>query len=65
MIKPMAVDFKVDATLGDGFYYYSFIHKNNQVLLSHIYIFFGKSYKWMWNLKTLAQFQESEMYQGC
>ena len=24
MIKPMAVDFKVDATLGDGFYYYSF-----------------------------------------
>ena len=29
MIKPMAVDFKVDATLGDGFYYYSFIHKNN------------------------------------
>ena len=30
MIKPMVVDLEVDATLGDGFYYYcSFIHKKN------------------------------------
>ena len=30
MIKPMVVDLEVDATLGDGFYYYCFfIHKKN------------------------------------
>ena len=31
MIMPMVVDLEVDATLGDGFYYYCFffIHKKN------------------------------------
>ena len=30
MIKPMVVDLEVDATLGDGFFYYCFfVHKNN------------------------------------
>ena len=63
MIMPMVVDLEVDATLGDEFYYYwfVFIHKKNQVLLSHIYNFFEKSYKWVWDLRTLAHFQGSEM----
>ena len=42
----------------------SFIHKNNYVLPSHIYIIFEKSYKWVWNLGTLAQFQGSEISPG-
>ena len=63
MIKPMVVDLEVDATLGDGFYYYCFfIHKKNQVLLNHVYNFFEKSYKWVWDLRTLAHFQGSEMF---
>ena len=40
----------------------SFIHKKNYVLLlSHIYNYFEKSYKWVWDLRTLAHFQGSEM----
>ena len=63
MIKPMVVDLEVDATLGDGFYYCSFIHKKNQVLLSNIYtFFFEKSYTRVWNLTTLAHFQGIERY---
>ena len=44
MIKPMVVDLEVDATLGDG------------VLLK----FFEKSCKLVWDLRTLAHFEESE-----
>ena len=42
----------------------SFIQKNNYILLSHIYSFFEKSYKWVWDLRPLAQFQGSEMSPG-
>ena len=42
----------------------SFIHKKNKVLLSHIYNFFENSYKSAWDLRTLAQFQGSEISPG-
>ena len=43
----------------------SFIHKKNYVLLlSHIYNYFEKRYKWVWDLRTLAHFQGSETSPG-
>ena len=42
----------------------SCIQKKNWVVLSHICNFFGKSYKWLWDLKSLAQFQGSEIFPG-
>ena len=63
MIMPMVAVLEDDATLGDAFYYYCFfIHKKNQVLLSHIHNFFEKAYKQVWDLRTLAHFQGSEMF---
>ena len=31
---------------------------------AHIYHFFEKSYKWVWSVRTLSQFQGSEMSLG-
>ena len=31
MIKPMVVDLEVDATLGDGFYYYCFFYSQKEL----------------------------------
>ena len=62
MIKPVVVDLEVDTTLGDVTV--SFIHKKDQVFLSHICSFFEKSQKIVCDLRTLAQFQGSEMPLG-
>ena len=62
MIISMVVDLEVDATLGDGFYYYNFFsQKELGFTISHIYNCFEKSYKWVWNLRTLVKFHGSEL----
>ena len=62
MIKPMVVDLEVDVTLVDGFYYYSFLYSQEKLGFTKSYLhFFSKSYKWVWDLRTLAHFQGSEM----
>ena len=33
MIMPIVVDLEVDATLGDGFYYYCFFHSQKELEL--------------------------------
>ena len=62
MIKPMLVDLEVDATLGDGFYYYWFFYSQKELGFTKSYLhFFAKSYTRVWDLRTLAHFQGSEM----
>ena len=62
MIKPMVVDLEVDATLGDGFYYYCFFYSQKELGFTKSYLhFFAKSYTRVWDLRTLAHFQGSEM----
>ena len=60
----MVVDLDVDATLGDGFYYCCcFLFSKRIRFYDVIFTFFlKKSYKWMWDLRTLAYFQGSEMF---
>ena len=40
MIKPMMVDLKVDATLGDGFYYCFYSRKELGFIKSYLHFFF-------------------------
>ena len=40
MIKPMMVDLKVDATLGDGFYYFLYSQKELDFTKSYLHFFF-------------------------
>ena len=62
MIKPMLVDLEVDATLGDRFYYYWFFYSQKELGFTKSYLhFFAKSYTRVWDLRTLAHFQGSEM----
>ena len=64
MIKPMMVDLKVDATLGDGFYYCFYSRKELGFIKSYLhffFFFFEKSYKLVWDLRTLVHFQVSEI----
>ena len=61
----MVVDFEVDATLGGGFYYCFFYSQNESGFTNlYLYFFFKKSCKWVWDLRTLAQFQTSKMSPG-
>ena len=63
MIKPMVVDLEVVATLGDGFYY-CFFYSQKELGFTKSYLhffFFEKSYTRVWDLRTLAHFQGSEM----
>ena len=39
MIKPMVLDLEVDATLGDGFYYY-FIYSQKKLAFTKFYLQF-------------------------
>ena len=41
MIKPMVVDLEIDATLGDGFYYYCFFYSQKEYL--HFFFFLKKA----------------------
>ena len=65
MIKSMVVDLEVDATLDDGFYYYCFFYSQKELGFTksylHFFFFFEKSYTRVWDLRTLAHFQGSEM----
>ena len=62
MIKPIAVDLEVDVTLVDGFYYYSFFYSQEKLGFTKSYLHFvSKSYKWVWDFRTLAHFQGSEI----
>ena len=61
MIMTMVVDLGVDATLGDGCYYYYFYSQKELGFTKHVYNFFEKSYKWVWVLRALAHFQRSTM----
>ena len=63
MIKPVVVDLEVDAILIMGHYYHFFFYSEKELDLQYLN-FFGKNYKWVWDLRTLAQFQGSEMYPG-
>ena len=45
MIKPMMVDLKVDATLGDGFYYCFYSRKELGFIKSYLHFFFFFSRK--------------------
>ena len=40
MIKPMVVDLEVDATLGDGFYYYCFFYSQKELGFTKSYLHF-------------------------
>ena len=61
----MVADLEFDATLGDGFYCYPFFYSEKELGFTKSYLqFFEKSYKWLWDLGTLAQFQGSEMSPG-
>ena len=40
MIMPMVMDLEVDATLGDGFYYYSFFHSQKELRFTKSYLHF-------------------------
>ena len=55
MIKPVVVDLEVDAILIMGHYYHFFFYSEKELDLQYLK-FFGKNYKWVWDLRTLAQF---------
>ena len=40
MIKPMVVDLEIDATLGDGFYYYCFFYSQKELGFTKSYLHF-------------------------
>ena len=63
MLKPMVVDLEVDATLGDGFYYYCFFYSQKELgfTKSYLHFFFEKSYTRVLDLRAYAHFQRSEM----
>ena len=42
MIKPMVVDLEVDATLGDGFYYFFYSQKELAFTKFYLQLFFEK-----------------------
>ena len=65
-IKSMMVDLEVDATLDDDFYYYCFFYSQKELSFTRSYLqfFSEKSYKWMWDLRTLIQVQGSGISPG-